>query len=368
MTTWAVLTRVHFSVSVAIQQQSCEGQKRKALQMNLYSSFGNLMETWITEGNPCFDSEWIGNHDEDSPVSFDIGTNLCSESVDSGVETASSDTCFPASASQSPVFASPVPLSSSSSSPHICPSRAQQESTVLHLKVEQALQMDDSKRPKDISEPVTVDKLHRLLPRASFLSKRHISGLVRGQRSQSFDLRRTVHPSVPVRQMSEKHRRPLSMSYDKQPVQTRSQDLGEEVRTGLSPGLKYLEQVCQMLEEIARQQMHNRALQMEINALQEHQDTQVPDTCQCDCKALEDDLSSCQRLENEVEEHVSSEPQQKKHHPYRHFRQRSASDTTIATLHSRKLKADCRGQHLSTYDLLKKEAGDHEKQVESIQT
>lgn len=50
------------------------------------------------------------------------------------------------------------------------------------------------------------------------------------------------------------------------------QDLGEEEGKGLSPGLSYLEQVCQMLEEVARQQMHNQALQMDANASREHQD------------------------------------------------------------------------------------------------
>lgn len=53
------------------------------------------------------------------------------------------------------------------------------------------------------------------------------------------------------------------------------QDLGEEEGKGLSPGLSYLEQVCQMLEEVARQQMHNQALQMDTNAPREHQDTEV---------------------------------------------------------------------------------------------
>lgn len=53
------------------------------------------------------------------------------------------------------------------------------------------------------------------------------------------------------------------------------QDIGEEERNGLSPGLFYLEQVCQMLEEIARKQMHSRALKMEIDAQWEHQDIEV---------------------------------------------------------------------------------------------
>eukprot|EP00064_Thunnus_orientalis_P004008 superscaffoldBa00000351_g4019 len=314
--------------------------------MNLYRSFGNLMEAWVTEGNLCSDPEWLGNHDEDSAASStDMGTNLRSESVDSGVETPSSDTSFPAtscsistdnaeidtftqtSTSQSPLLSSSVPPFSSSSSPHICPSRAQEGSTALHLKVEQTFQRADCERLKDNPEPVTVDEVLRRRPRTSFLSKRQTSNLARGQRSQSLGPRRTVNPSVPVRQMSEIHRRPLSLSCGKQAAQTRSEDLGEEARTALSPGLNYLEQVCQMLEEIARQQMHNRALQMEMDALQEHQDTQAPDTCQGVSKALEENISSCQRLENEG-----------------------------------KLKADCKGQHLSTDDLLKKAEEDGEKQ------
>ncbi|XP_042251666.1 uncharacterized protein si:dkey-106l3.7 isoform X1 [Thunnus maccoyii] len=391
--------------------------------MNLYRSFGNLMEAWVTEGNLCSDPEWLGNHDEDSAASStDMGTNLRSESVDSGVETPSSDTSFPAtscistdnaeidtftqtSTSQSPLLSSSVPPFSSSSSPHICPSRAQEGSTALHLKVEQTLQRADCERLKDNPEPVTVDEVLRRQPRTSFLSKRHTSNLVRGQRSQSLGPRRTVNPSVPVRQMSEIHRRPLSLSCGKQAAQTRSEDLGEEVRTALSPGLNYLEQVCQMLEEIARQQMHNRALQMEMDALQEHQDTQAPDTCQGVSKALEENISSCQTLENEGDEQVSCEPHQQKDYPYRNFRQRSASYTSIETLHSSessstrlsilslcfcifilfymgmdwqdvlvfsyiivcvlgagKLKADCKGQHLSTDDLLKKTEEDGEKQ------
>lgn len=52
-------------------------------------------------------------------------------------------------------------------------------------------------------------------------------------------------------------------------------------RTELSPGLMYLEQVCQMLEEIARQQMQNRALQMERDALQEHQELEVSQERKC---------------------------------------------------------------------------------------
>lgn len=53
------------------------------------------------------------------------------------------------------------------------------------------------------------------------------------------------------------------------------QELSEKEGKGLSPGLSYLEQVCQMLEEAARQQMHNQALRREMSTLREHQDTEV---------------------------------------------------------------------------------------------
>ncbi|XP_042365621.1 uncharacterized protein si:dkey-106l3.7 [Plectropomus leopardus] len=348
-------------------------------EMNLYRSFGNLMEVWVVDGGQCLDTEWLENNGEDPPTPFsDVGTNLRSESVDSGVETASSVTSLPptpcsistdnaeieaftpergltpASTSQSPVLSSPVLPSSSSSSPQLHPSRAQQSSPDLHLKVEQALQKTDSLRLKKNPEPLTVDEVLRRRPRASFLPKRHTSELVRGQRSESFSLRGTENPSALMRQMSDMCRRPVSMRCD---TQTRSEDFGEEGRPGLSPGLCYLEQVCQMLEEVARQQMHSRALQMETDALREHQDVEVPDTCHSDSKAAEEGLTSCQ---NPGSAEPSSNSQQRK--VYGHFRQRSASDTNLSKLHLRKMNTDCRGQHLSTTDLLEEQEEDHEKQ------
>lgn len=229
----------------------------------------------------------------------------------------------------------------------------------LHSKLEQTLQRSDSRKLKENPKPPTVEEVLGRRPRASFLPKRHTSELLRGQRSGSFGPRRTVNPSVPVRQMSDVCRRPLSaLSYDK----PRSQE-GKE----LSPGLNYLEQVCQMLEEVARQQLHSRVLQTEMDALSEDQDSQIslkdPDTCQSDSPAAEDDVAACQRLEDtENTEQTSSEPQRRREFPYGHFRQRSASDTTLAVLHLRRLNADCRGQHLSAHDLLEEEEEDQENQ------
>ncbi|KAK2819071.1 hypothetical protein Q5P01_024632 [Channa striata] len=334
--------------------------------MNLYRSFGNLMETWQVEENQCSDSELLGHIDEDSPTpSSGTRTNLCSESLDSGVETASSDTSIPvttcfaskenaeidaflperegdrltqASTSQSPVLASPAPSSSSSSSPHLCPSRPKDTSTGLHLEVGKTLEKTESVCVMDKPKPPTVEEVLRRQPRSSLPPKRHTSQLVRGQRSQSFGQWRTVNPSVPNRQMSEMWRRQSFMSCDQQ----RSEEISEVERKELSPGLSYLEQVCQMLEEIARQQLQSRALQMETEALREDQDTQS------NSKTSEKGLTSCQRHEDqETAENRSSEAQRQKG-PYGHFRQRSASDT----LHLRRFGADCRGQHLNTFDLV----------------
>ncbi|XP_041815638.1 uncharacterized protein si:dkey-106l3.7 isoform X2 [Chelmon rostratus] len=373
MTAWADFSAVHFLVAVQ-KQKWREGTEGERLEMNLYRSFGNLMEAWVSEGGQSSDSEWPGNNDEDSPTPpSDMGTNLRSESVDSGVETASSETSFPANAeieafipeteglspastSQSPVLCSPPPSSSSSSSsPRLCPSRAQEGSVALHQKLEQALQRTDSKHRK--AEPFTVDEVLRRRPRSSFLPKRHTSELVRGQRLESFGLRRTVNPLVPARQTC---RRPLSMNCDRHPAQARLEELGEGEGKGLSPGLSYLEQVCQMLEDTARQQIHSRALQMEMKALRQHQHLEAFNTHHSGSKAAEEDLSSSRSFEStEFSTFNSSEPPRRK--DYGHFRQRSASDTAIATLHLRMLNADCRGQHLNTEDLLENEEEEAEE-------
>ncbi|KAK5878821.1 hypothetical protein CesoFtcFv8_024197 [Champsocephalus esox] len=365
----------------------CSVAQRHRGKMNLYRSFGNLMEAWVTEGAQGSDSAWHGNNSEDPSMrSSDVGTNIRTESVDSGVETASSVTSLPPtpssvsadhteldsftpererdSTSQSPILSFPVPPSSSSSSPHIRPSRAQESSTALELKVEQAIKKTDSKclrnNPKDL---FTADVVLRRRPGASFVSKRPTSELLRGQRSESFSHWRTANSAVPTRQFSESYRRPRSASCIKPPVQTRTEDLGAEEGNELSPGLLYLEQVCQMLEEIAKQQMHSRALQMETDALREHQDleeSQALDASQSDSKPSEEDMISCEIQESS--EQISSEPQQRRDHPYRLYRQRSASETNVSSVHLRKQNADCRGQHRSKDDLLEKEENDQEIQ------
>lgn len=59
------------------------------------------------------------------------------------------------------------------------------------------------------------------------------------------------------------------------PLQIRENDVCEGAYEGLIPGLGYLEHVCRMLEEIARLQMHNQRLQVEMEALREQQESRV---------------------------------------------------------------------------------------------
>ncbi|XP_071769665.1 uncharacterized protein LOC139922918 [Centroberyx gerrardi] len=366
--------------------------------MNLYRSFGNLLETWVTEGVPCSDPEqdkWLGGDCGNSLTAPpDMGPNLRSESVDSGVEMASSDTSLPsphcsvsmgnteidtvttereedrltpASTLQSSVLS--APSSAPSSSLYLCPRTAQtpqEGSMALHLKVERALQRTEPRCQslRNNPESHTDDVVLRRRTHSS-LAKQRASTLVKGQRPESFGMRKTVSSSVPSRQMSEPCRRPLSLYHDNLPAQTKTEDRCEEEREVLSPGLSYLEQVCRMLEEIARLQMRNRGLQTEMDALREHQAkqaNQAPETLLCDCKAVAEDVSSCQRLEIAGVEHISSGTQWLNHHAYRDFRQRSASDTRILAGHLRKLKPDSRGQHRSKDDLLEQATEDHETQ------
>ncbi|XP_031598398.1 uncharacterized protein si:dkey-106l3.7 [Oreochromis aureus] len=350
--------------------------------MNLYKSFGNLMETWVTEEDTSPDSEWLQRNAKDPPTpSSEMETNGRSESVDSGVETASCDTCFrgtssfasteiegedltPALTAQSPVFSSPNPTCSSSSSSLLCSSSARKDCTALHLKLEQALQRTESMYSKGNSEPPAPEEMLSRRPQQSCSIKRHTSELVRGQRSDRLDQRRTVSPPVSIQPMSEMCTRTQSMKSNRRT----SEGFGCNEIKELSPGFIYLEQVCQKLEDIARQQMENRALHLQADVLVKQkvfQVSQTPDICQTDSVTAEKDLTTCQSLEDTVNaEHVSSEPKQRK---YGHFRQRSASDTTLAMMHLKKVNADCRGQHMSTHDLLEELEEDQENQESTVE-
>ncbi|KAM4719874.1 uncharacterized protein FYW61_015533 isoform 1-T1 [Anableps anableps] len=331
--------------------------------MNLYRSFGNLMEAYVYEERTRPDSQWQrDNTDGPHALVSNVGVNPRSDSVDSGVETASCETPNPATVSsfsadntemdlflpqsdrfssastpQPPVVLSTLP-SSLSSSPNLRLSRAEEDPRTLQLKGEPELQRTDSKRWKQVYEVLSQQ------PKTSSLPKQHTSELKRCIRSASFNLRRRFDPSVPTGHMSEVERKPLLVGSVEQISQ------GKE----LSPGLCYLEWVCQRMEQYAKHRMQNQAMLMETDTLQEHEEQKIDSA---------DAQEGQPRLENaKIAKEIPSEPQQQKSH---HFRQRSASDTTFSKLHLKKLNLNSRGQRLSTNDLREIEEEDI-SQMESI--
>lgn len=331
------------------------------------------METWVTDDDPRHDSLWLGPNAKSSPRTSYMEANLRSESVDSGVETASCDIALstsgsvstdhtemdlfvpqpglsPASTSQSPVFPSPKP-SSSSPSPQFCSIREKEGSAGVRHRGDESLQKTESVHLEEKSKTLTVEEVLSRRPRASVLPKRHTSDI--GKRTENFVCR--VNPSLPMRQMSDLCRRPVSVRLDKQRSES-FQGLAAGAGRELSPGLSYLEQVCQMLEGYAREQMHYRGIHLELEALWEDEDTKIPDAHPSDA-ADDEDLSVRQNLDDTKD--TMNTPQQRK---YGHFRQRSASDTALSTIHLRKLNTHDRGQLMSTTDLLETADEDEEKQ------
>ncbi|XP_054612800.1 uncharacterized protein si:dkey-106l3.7 [Dunckerocampus dactyliophorus] len=330
--------------------------------MNVYRSFGNLMEVWVAEQRPGHEPEYLEVIPGDLPTYSSSSSSFLEkaareESVDSGVETASTGTSchtlsemdllestdsYKASSSfgsaslpsSSPPPVSFLPLSSNRAF----------ESSVFNPRVKEALQRSESRRH---SEHPAADQ-HFSLPR------RHRTSMMR---SESFGLRKTT-PSVAAWQISDIRKRISSLSSDKK------QGQGEATSTDLSPGFCYLEHVCQMLEDIAKKQLYSRSYQMEMDVLPEDQDempsSQASSACQHDSKSLDVAVS----FDGDDQKQLHSEDKQFKEYPYGLFRQRSASDTTLSSLHLRKLNLSTRGQQLSTRDLLD-QYEDNKKQEET---
>ncbi|XP_032425939.1 uncharacterized protein LOC116724389 isoform X1 [Xiphophorus hellerii] len=326
--------------------------------MNLYRSFSNLMEAYVYEERTLPESQWRrDNTDGPHAPASNIAVNPRSESVDSGVESAScetpnfatagslstdntemdlfllqSDNFVPASTPQPPVFMSTL-SSSSPSSPNLRLSRAEEASTTLNLKEEPELQRTDSKRWKQVYEVLSQQ------PKTSSLPKQHTSELKRCIRSASFNLRRRFDPPVRNGQMSETERKPFLVGSVEQISQSSVVFEGKE----LSPGLCYLEWVCQKMELYAKHQMQNQAKQAETDTPQEHEEQKPVLVSQHDAADAQENHP---RLENAQE--IPSEPQQQKP---RYFRQRSASDTTFSKMHLKKFNLSSRGKRQSTSDL-----------------
>lgn len=187
--------------------------------------------------NQYSESALMGNLIEESSVpSSNTRTNLRSESADSGVETASSDTPSPttysvvsAEIAQTDVFklerevkrlTSPTSSQSSSSSSSLSSclhtSTAQDGSTASKVEL---LQRNDNLMKKP--ERLTVEEVLRRRPRSSLPPRQNTSVIMRSQRSQSFTPRRTVYPAVSIRQMSVMWKQKSPVSCEKQRPEVR---------------------------------------------------------------------------------------------------------------------------------------------------
>ncbi|XP_049595098.1 uncharacterized protein si:dkey-106l3.7 [Syngnathus scovelli] len=309
--------------------------------MNLYRSFGNLLEAWVAEQEP--DTELLEDIPNDSltcssPSSSGLERNVRAESVDSGVETASTDTfCLTSSlstemaemdsfASGNDNFSPFLSLGSASLPP--CPPPAAisqpprlsriQGSVIFNTKLNQALQRSESRR---LSESHT-DNRHAV--------SRYRNPLLR---SESFGTWETPKPSVSLRQILDMKKETLTSRSRMEPMQDRP-----EAFVALSPGLRYLEAVCKKWEDIAKQQL-------------------VKDGYHVD---MAQDFGSYHSLDQPLCFH-GARPEQPSNQELKdfldgHFRQRSSSDTTVSSSHTRKLNLGSRGQQVSTLNLLDNEA------------
>ncbi|XP_057675846.1 uncharacterized protein si:dkey-106l3.7 [Corythoichthys intestinalis] len=307
--------------------------------MNLYRSFGNLMENWVAEQNPYPDL--LDNIPEDSSPSPSRKIDTRAESVDSGVETASTDTLFPTSSlsidmadldsfasghgydykaisslgsASLPSYSAPRALSKPAS-----PNRVQ-GSAALNQKLRQALQRSESRRQ---SRQLSTDR-----PQTRYPLKR----------SESFGLWETDSSSVPVGPTSDTDKRILSLRSRMDQTQGKLEGRSQIDSTDLSPGFIFLEQVCQMLEDRAKKKIANGEHVDKARFLRRQSSNSLHSLDQ------PPHLHGA-RLERQEEPKLEEDP-------YGQFRPRSASDTTIAPVHLRKLKLGLRGQQLSTFNLL----------------
>nr|XP_057920209.1 uncharacterized protein si:dkey-106l3.7 isoform X2 [Doryrhamphus excisus] len=317
----------------AAESLSSDKKVRASAYSSELRSFGNLMEVWVAEQRPSHEQEYVEDTPGDLPTHLSASSSFLekavrAESVDSGVETASTGTsCHTLSEmdllESTDSYTAPSSFGSaslpSSSPPPVSflplSSNGAFGSSVFNPRLERALQRSESRRQ---SENLAADQL----------LKRHRHSAVR---SESFGLR-TTPASVSAWQISQMRNRTLPLSGDKK------QGLSEAKSVGLSPGFIYLDHVCQMLEDIAKNLLYSQNHQMGMEVLPEDQD----------------EMPSSQKQ-------LFSDDKQFKEYPYGLFRQRSASDTTLSSRHLRKLNFATRGQQL---DLLDQEE-DNKKQEET---
>ncbi|XP_026075271.1 uncharacterized protein LOC113054137 isoform X2 [Carassius auratus] len=309
--------------------------------MNLYRSFGNLLESWVTKGNQDLylqPGPGVDGFDSLSRDSVPL-SNVKSESEDSGFETVSTTSpChshqFSALTSEEsqPVFGSTEnEVRPSSQSPSMCSSSSSSvdlSSVALktaHLEVEQVLRRTDSgswRGPLQQIERGTGGPRYRSNT-ASFPSSFH-SNCSRPRHRLA--LPRRTHSQPPDSKKAELYRKCLKSDQHGQPgdIQLELVESDHCRLDKLSPGLLYLEQVCRMMENIATLQQQNYSLQKEVEILKsQHAEKELR-------SFHEEEISypASQSLQILGHEDPSSESTHLKEHMG--FRRRSVSDTQAA--------------------------------------
>ncbi|KAL1266841.1 hypothetical protein QQF64_002516 [Cirrhinus molitorella] len=316
--------------------------------MNLYRNFGNLLESWVTDGSQDLYLQTGPGLDRFDSISRDSVplSNVKSESEDSGFETVSTSPCHShqcsalTSEESQTVFgsiedevqpSSPSPSICSTSSSSVTLSSVAPDTT--HLEVEQALRWSDSpswKGPLHQIEKGTAGPRYRSNT-ASFPtsfqsnSSRTHHRFARPRRTRS-------QPSDPKK--AELYRKCLKSHQHGQPTHSQLELAdGDQYRLDkLSPGLLYLEQVCRMLENIAKLQQQNYSLQKEVEILKSQH-------AEIKCRSLHEEeicYPACQDLQILGLEDPPSESTQLKE-PMG-FRHRSVSDTHAAISHRRRTR------------------------------
>ncbi|XP_039533530.1 uncharacterized protein si:dkey-106l3.7 isoform X3 [Pimephales promelas] len=252
--------------------------------MNLYRNFGNILENWVTGGYPDLHYKSGNGVDILDSVSRDSVplSSVKSESEDSGFETVSTTPCHSHQCSEltsdesHPVFGSTVDhVQPSSLSPSICSSSSSCVSLssvapkTTCLKVEQAL-----RRTEPASWRESLDQMERGAPgplyrcnTASFPTNCHPTS---SRPHYQFARPRRTHSQPSDPKKAELYRKILKYDQYRPPSDSQLAQFtdGDQYRLDkLSPGLLYLEQVCRMLENIAKLQQQNHSLQKELDIL-----------------------------------------------------------------------------------------------------
>ncbi|XP_042588256.1 uncharacterized protein si:dkey-106l3.7 isoform X2 [Cyprinus carpio] len=252
--------------------------------MNLYRNFGNLLESWVTEGYQDLYLQSGPGVDRLDSISRDSVPlcNVKSESEDSGFETVSttspchSHQCSALMSEESQtVFGSTEDeVQPSSPSPSICSSSSSSVdlSSVAPkttcLEVEQALRRTNSlswrRLPHQMERRTTGPWYCSYM--ASFPTSFHSDS---SRPHHWFARPRRSHSQPPDPKKAALYRKRLKLHQHGQPVHSQLElvDSDQYSLDKLSPGLRYLEQVCRMLENIAKLQQQNYCLQKEVEIL-----------------------------------------------------------------------------------------------------